>query len=442
MDARNLPGSWSSTGNALEALAFAAKDAVLVVDDFAPTGAAGDADRIHREADRILRAQGNASGRLRMRADGSLRAVRAPRGLIVSTGEDVPRGQSLRARLLVVEVGPGDVDWEALTASQSAAGEGLCAQALSGFLRSVAGRYDEVRAQLVACIPELRDAAARSGAHRRTPGIVASLAAGVGAFLVFARSAGALSDGQCSELWEQAWRALGQAARAQGDHQAGADPAQRFVELLRSAIASGRAHVAGPDGNRPDAGGGTWGWRLNPYGTYEPKGDRVGWMEGDALWLDPDAAYAAAQGLGHDVGDRLAVVPQTLRKRLNERGILRSIDEQRQRLTVRRSFEGHRREVLHLAAETLTCSLRVPDSMAEADTDRETNAPSWSGFSAAWDGPGTVLGRSPKPTVPGKTGHLPADTSPLVGLGRFSADRRGPERNNGHPGNRVQGGGE
>jgi hypothetical protein len=271
---------------------------------------------------------------------------------------------------------------------------------------------------------------------------VASLAAGVGAFLVFARSAGALSDGECSELWTQAWQALGEAARAQGDHQAGADPAHRFVELLRSAIASGRAHVAGSDGNRPDAGEGTWGWRLNPYGSYEPKGDRVGWLEGDALWLDPDAAYAAAQGLGHDVGDRLAVSPQTLRKRLSEWGILRSIDEQRQRLTSRRSFEGQRREVLHLAAETLTCSLRVPDPMTEADTDRETNTPSWSGFSAGWDGPGTVLGRSPRPTVPGKTGHLPAVMPPLVGLGRFSADRRGPKRNNGHPGNRVRGGGE
>jgi hypothetical protein len=110
---------------------------------------------------------------------------------------------------------------------------------------------------------------------------VASLAAGVGAFLVFARSAGALSDGQCVELWGQAWEELGVAARAQGDHQAGAEPAQRFVELLRSAIASGRAHVARPDGNRPDASERTWGWRLNPYGTYEPQGDRVGWPEGD-----------------------------------------------------------------------------------------------------------------------------------------------------------------
>src|SRR5206468_12743200 len=91
MDARNLPGSWSSTGNALEELAFQAKDVLLVVDDFIPTGSMADVQRAHRDADRVLRAQGNRSGRQRMRADGSLRAVRPPRGLIVSTGEDVPR---------------------------------------------------------------------------------------------------------------------------------------------------------------------------------------------------------------------------------------------------------------------------------------------------------------------------------------------------------------
>src|SRR5262249_42318675 len=42
MDARHLPASWSSTGNALEALAFTAKDALLVVDDFAPQGSSAD----------------------------------------------------------------------------------------------------------------------------------------------------------------------------------------------------------------------------------------------------------------------------------------------------------------------------------------------------------------------------------------------------------------
>jgi hypothetical protein len=70
MDARHLPGSWSSTGNSLEGLAFAAKDALLVVDDFAPGGSIYDVSRYHREADRLLRAQGNRSGRGRMRPDG------------------------------------------------------------------------------------------------------------------------------------------------------------------------------------------------------------------------------------------------------------------------------------------------------------------------------------------------------------------------------------
>jgi hypothetical protein len=53
MDARNLPASWMSTGNALEGLAFLAKDAVMVVDDFCPTGARADIQRYHREADRL-----------------------------------------------------------------------------------------------------------------------------------------------------------------------------------------------------------------------------------------------------------------------------------------------------------------------------------------------------------------------------------------------------
>jgi hypothetical protein len=38
MDRLNLPGSWSSTGNALEALGFVGKDALIVIDDFAPQG--------------------------------------------------------------------------------------------------------------------------------------------------------------------------------------------------------------------------------------------------------------------------------------------------------------------------------------------------------------------------------------------------------------------
>ena len=146
MDARHLPASWSSTGNALEGLAFQAKDAVLVVDDFCPTGAKADIARYHREADRLVRAQGNHSGRQRMRQDSTLRPVKPPRGLILSTGEDVPRGQSLRARLLILDVSPGTVQWDTLTACQGEAAAGLYTHALAGFVQWLAPRYGEVSA--------------------------------------------------------------------------------------------------------------------------------------------------------------------------------------------------------------------------------------------------------------------------------------------------------
>lgn len=362
LDARHLPGSWSSTANALELLAFSAKDALLVVDDFAPTSGQGDSDRANREADRLLRAQGNRSGRLRMRADGTLRAAKPPRGLIISTGEDVPRGQSIRARLLACELGPHDLDWLAVTSSQAEAADGLPAQALSGFLRWIAPRHDALQEQLRSSLPELRAKAAGSTAHRRTPEIVASLASGWTLFLSFAQSAGAITRREESELWSRAWAALGRAVEAQTHHQRGGEPAQRFLELLGSAIASGRAHLAGTDGGRPDVDGGAWGWRRNEHGEWEPKGDRVGWLAaGDDAYLDADSSYAAVQRLGQEVGDRLSLTPQTLRKRLKERGVLVSTDTGRQVLTVRRILEGQRRDVLHVRSTILSSSEQSGD---------------------------------------------------------------------------------
>src|SRR5262249_40799866 len=48
MDRLHLPGSWSSTGNALEGLAFLTKNALLVIDDFKPSGSRGEIDRMHQ----------------------------------------------------------------------------------------------------------------------------------------------------------------------------------------------------------------------------------------------------------------------------------------------------------------------------------------------------------------------------------------------------------
>lgn len=108
MDAQNLPGSWMSTANATEALAFYAKDALFVVDDFVSAGSRYDRCRKNAGADRLIRAQGNGAGRDRMRSDGTIASAKKPRGLLLSTVEATPAGESLRGRMLVIDIEKGN----------------------------------------------------------------------------------------------------------------------------------------------------------------------------------------------------------------------------------------------------------------------------------------------------------------------------------------------
>ncbi len=430
----HLPGSWLSTGNALEALAFAAKDAVLVIDDFVPKGSATDVQRMHREAERLFRAQGNSSGRQRMRADATLRPVKPPRGLILSTGEDIPRGQSLRARVLILEVGPGDLNWDVLTSVQHAAGNGLCSQALSGFIRWLAVRIDELEHRLRSEVRALRDRAHASGQHRRTAFIVANLALGMDYFLAFAKESGAISDSELAGFRADAWAALGEASVAQRKHLEAEEPTRRFFELLAAAIASGRAHVASPTGGQPNDPT-RWGWRSarepGPDSFWQPFGDRVGWVDGGNLYLEPEASYTAAQKQAREGGDNLPVSARTLHKRLHEGGHLVSVETTRDTLKVRRSLEGARRDVLHLRAASLLRG--KPD---QPDQDLEEERPetaaawsgSWSGSEAGPDQPGG------KPDQPSSSESAADPGDPLMGASVGRVGRVPGERDERHEG--------
>jgi hypothetical protein len=171
MDRLHLPGAWSSTANALETVAFQAKDILLVVDDFAPQGSAADVQRYHAAADRLFRAAGNGAGRARLDSAARLREPKPPRSLILSTGEDIPKGHSVRARLLVLELAKGAIVSGALTACQFHAESGLYTKAMGAFIQWLAARYEEMRATFASRVSELRRAAVCSVAHARTPDI-------------------------------------------------------------------------------------------------------------------------------------------------------------------------------------------------------------------------------------------------------------------------------
>jgi hypothetical protein len=167
-------------------------------------------------------------------------------------------------------------------------------------------------------------------------------------YLDFAVASGAIDRAERDRLANRCWEALRDAAAAQAKHQAATEPTARFLALLRSLLASGRAHLEAVDGGAPKRAPGSCGWRSDSTGKWSPLGDCIGWVEGTHLYLEPTAAYREAQVAGRDEGEVLPVTTPTLNKRLHEKGLLASVDKKRQTLTIRKTVGGSSKSVLHL----------------------------------------------------------------------------------------------
>jgi len=150
---------------------------------------------------------------------------------------------------------------------------------------------------------------------------------------------------------------LGDVATAQSEHQAGEEPVRRFFALLSAALTAGLAHMADASTRTdPPATPEHWGWRVHkqrigedPKRVDQPLGACIGWLHGDRLYLDPEAAFSVVQRLAESQQAPLPVTQQTLWKRLHEQGVLRRETGQ-QKNQVRRTIGGKREYVIDIPA--------------------------------------------------------------------------------------------
>lgn len=352
MDARHLPGNWSSTSNAIESSAFHAKDVLYVVDDFSPRGSQSEVQCLHDKVERLFRNIGNGQSRGRLASDATIRPERPPRGLALSTGEDVPRTQSIQARMLILEICSGQVDPEALSRCQADALEGLYAEAMAGFIRWLCGHCEPPFESFRLRTADLRRKIISTTPHPRTPGIIANLQAAFELFVRFAEHAGALNHQEAMQLEEHCWQTLNDVAQFQMHHQVSNEPGTRFRELLRAALVSGDAYIANHDGGEPP-GAGRLGWRRprgRPSQGAIPQGACMGWIGDDGdLYLEPTVAFTVAQQLATRAGESMAITAHVLRKRLKDQKLLARVDRKRGTITVRKTLQGAMRDVLHVA---------------------------------------------------------------------------------------------
>lgn len=354
-DDSKFPASWKDTGYALMSKGFHAKDMLMVVDDFKPVGSQYDRQKLIATADSLFRGNANGAGRGRLTRSGKDRAQNPPRTLVLSTGEDTFLVNSLQARVWEVPVKPGDIDTRGLTQSQERARAGRYVLAMTGYIRWLAEHHQEHVAELPNAEADLRSQLDLDG-HKRTGSQAAQLLMGWTTFLEFAQEVGAVTDAQAEVYRERAVQSLVQQGEHQSAMQEQTKPAERFLELLGSAISTGQAHVEGIRGESLDHRE-HWGWRRGSQGAFQPQGDMVGWLDGDDLYLDLTQALKVAQRAAGSDNQSLAMTERMLSQHLHESRFLASNDlASRASHKVRKSCGGSRQNVLHLRASDVVDS--------------------------------------------------------------------------------------
>lgn len=345
MDARHLPGSWSSTPNALECQAYYAANAPFVIDDFVPVGTSWQVRAYQTAADKIIRSQGNQSGRARLSDTASLQTAYYPRGVILSTGEDTPEGHSVRARMLIMEMSPGDIEPKELEQSQKK--RHLFSASINALIQDLCKNPVDITKEA----EQIRNKHLDIG-HTRTPPMLGRLIAAGKETLRWACKKQYISKDLGTRLSEKMTEAILAAGRNQKSYLETADPVEIFMSALRQVLGANQAHVRKTNGGIPRDPS-RLGWTEenghSDVPSYKSHGPCIGWIDWDAdeIYIDITTGYNAVKKIA---GQELAMTKQTLFKRMKDAGVLVRTDEARQRNSIRITAESHPRAVLVMSA--------------------------------------------------------------------------------------------
>lgn len=290
----SLPTNWESTENALEKKCFTLKDSLLVIDDFAPPSSFDLLRDRERKAQRIIRAVGNKSGRDRLKSDLTSRMSFLPRCFLLATGEQLPTGQSLSARIFSVPCSRARVDLAALTEAQRH--DRLLPIYMAEFLSRSAKNFNELVSRLKNDFEKHR-ATFQGKTHLRIPAMLAWMQVG------FDLGMGNLSrhvGEECLTTFKANSRnILEKLGNQQADFQIEERPSRRFLEVLWSLLAQERYCLSTQRG--PSA---------------------LGWRDQQFMYLRPLESYNAVCKFVRDEGGFFGLKATSLHKMLYEDGYL------------------------------------------------------------------------------------------------------------------------
>jgi len=378
LDNRHLPANWFSTVNSLEMVAHLAKEVMLVIDNLVPRADPSSKAKFER----LVQAIGDQNSRGRLKGGGGLRPQYHPRGLVVSTGEELVGGESTLGRCLALQLSRGDVSLSLLAKCQRVALEGSFARVMVAFLEWLAPKIKWVQKELPKRSRRWSRWFHMDGSHPRTAFMLGQLMVGLAAYLKFLRETFRHPTRDLRNAFVKDLQAL---AADQAGLLESCRPTERFFDLVRTAIGSGMAHLKHRHRDVVDDPQ-SWGWEgstreakddngdVTELTSYRPRGACVGWLYDDFILLDPEAAIGAASRAAVQL-EPFNMTRRAIAQALHESGLLRQHElDTRGTYTKRMIVQGKRRPVWVLLAKDLLPSLQDEQAEMEQECHRHDQA--------------------------------------------------------------------
>jgi hypothetical protein len=388
----HFPANWTTDSpKSIANLAYLLAHVCMVVDDFIPRGSSKDIAEKHAAVQGFFQMVGDHKGRAVMNPDQTRQPDRPPMALPISTGEDRVKPGSADARTLPVAFTAedeargvlGTIDVKTLELCQKDADAGLYAASMAAYVQWLAPQLDAIRAARVARVVELRALLTRPADHRRTPDIIADLIFGAETFLRFAFESGTITKEESNRLFDLNWDGLAEAAdEIRADRAEESTPPDLYIRMIAAALSSGKAFLGDkdsddvPDGFEALAGwhqdwkyqGGDVGQTL--VWTTWPNAERIGWTDGEYVYLQPDNAYSMVRKFADNQGDGFPTSKQTLHKMLLDAGKIRNTEDplgkQGKNRAAGRTYIGAMKKQIRVLV--MPCSLFWPEAEADPET--------------------------------------------------------------------------
>jgi DNA polymerase-1 len=312
-DYNRMPANWNDTRTALEMKAFLVKDAPLVVDDYARDVRLA---RSHdRKAEYLIRNWANRTSRARRTSNLDAQKNFPPRGLVISSGEQLPSGQSIIGRSFPIEVVRDDLveneaAMEQLNACQ--AERKRYAHAMTGYLLWLRDHWGDLKRDLPGAWQDLRDHRRFAQmTHQRIPAVIAKLYVGFDQGMKFAVAQGALTAEDAQEWRNRFFDALLSDAMDHSILVEEEDPIDRFVRIIRDDFAQGKIWV---EGTKEIAD-------IPQAGSRTPYAEKLGFVDRDFLYLFGESALSYIQERCRKAGQPYPLNRNAFYSGLTEAGI-------------------------------------------------------------------------------------------------------------------------